>query len=428
MTVFSLVAGIAVFITSAGAAAPTLTLSPKQGAGGTAITVSLSAPCKAPNFPGVLAGLSTFLAPGSAVGSGGGGGFVLLNPGQSASQTVLNVPVGTPAGHYFVRADCEVFSSGALTDVQYTPAPFLVTGGPSLPTLTLSRTSGPVGTAIDVSGACAPSGGEPTADFAATIFSATNPNLGLLGFATGVGPVQHVRLVVPGNFQPGPYQVAASCSDYFHSQDFAEKTFTVVASPPAAPGNVGARPGTTRSTTVGPIVVTYTTPLNHGATITRFTATCTSSNGGVTRAGVHVGPTAAPIAVLNATLRKTYRCSVRATNAKGTGPASPVSEPIVVGAPAKVGKPTAVRTGAGRVRVSFPNLTAAQTNGAGLTPPRYRATCVSVYAGGVTRAVVGVGTPIVVTGLTPGKYYACTVVAHNSRGYSAPSAAAFVHV
>jgi hypothetical protein len=40
--------------------------------------------------------------------------------------------------------------------------------------------------------------------------------------------------------------------------------------------------------------------------------------------------------------------------------------------------------------------------------------------------VAGAGTPIVVTGLTPGKNYACTVVAHNSRGYSAPSAVAFV--
>jgi hypothetical protein len=97
-----------------------------------------------------------------------------------------------------------------------------------------------------------------------------------------------------------------------------------------------------------------------------------------------------------------------------------------VGAPAKVAKPTAVRTAAGKVRVSFPNLTAAQTNGAALTAPKYTARCMAVY-GGVTRAAAGAGTPIVVTGLTPGAYYACTVVAHNSRGYSAPSPAAFVH-
>jgi hypothetical protein len=424
VTVFSLVAGVAVFITSAGAAAPTLLLSPKSGPGGTAITVGLSAPCKVANFPGVLGALSVSLSAADPVGNDAGYNFVLLNPGQSLSHTVLNVPVGTPAGHYFVRADCEVLTGAGISDVQYTPAPFLVTGGPALPTLTISRTSGPVGTEIDVSGPCAASGGEPS-DFAAAIFSPTNPNLGSLAYTQGVGPVQHVKLKVPVNFQAGPYLIAGSCSDYFHSQDFAERSFTVVPSAPAAPAGVHARPGTTTSRTVGPIVVTYATALNHGATISRYTATCTSTNGGVKRVGVHLGSTAAPIAVLNATLKRTYRCVVTATNAKGVSPASLKSEAIVVGAPAKVGRTTATRIASGRVRVSFPNLTAAQMNGAGLTAPRYTARCTSIN-GGVARAGVGVGTPIVVTALTAGRLYACTVVAHNARGYSVPSAAALV--
>src|SRR5262249_36382168 len=186
-------------------------------------------------------------------------------------------------------------------------------------------------------------------------------------------------------------------------------------------GGVGARPGSTTSTTVGPIVVSYSTPPNHGYAITKYTASCVSSNGGATRAGVHIGATAAPIVVANATLKRTYTCKVAATNAKGAGPWSHASAPIVVGAPARVERPAVTRIAGGELRVSFPLLTAAAANGSSLTTPKYTAACQSAAVGAAMGSATGSGSPIIVTSLTPGRLYVCTVTAHNARGYSAPS-------
>jgi hypothetical protein len=111
---------------------------------------------------------------------------------------------------------------------------------------------------------------------------------------------------------------------------------------------------------------------------------------------------------------------VRATNAKGAGAAG-ASGAIVVGAPAQVGRPIATKVSSGRLRVNFPNLTAAAANGAPLITPKYTATCRSTN-GGVAKAATGVGNPIFVGGLSAGKAYACTVFAHNARGNGASSA------
>jgi titin len=233
------------------------------------------------------------------------------------------------------------------------------------------------------------------------------------------GGVQHVVIKVPPSFPPGPYRIAAACDGYNDITTFAEKAFTVLAGPPATPAWAYARPAMTTSKTVGPIVVTYPTPLNRGAAITKYSAICVSSNGGVTRGGVHLGATAAPITVANATLKRGYHCTVRATNAKGTSAASPISETITVGAPAEVGYLQLTKLQTGTIRVGFPNLTAAQTNGSPLIAPRYTATCKSPD-GGITRAATGISTPIVVRSMTAGKNYWCTVFAHNARGNGVP--------
>jgi phospholipase C len=65
--------------------------------------------------------------------------------------------------------------------------------------------------------------------------------------------------------------------------------------------------------------VAFAAPANNGATITSYTATCTSSNGGATKR--KTSP-AAPITVTGVTPAKTYQCTIRATNARGAGPAS----------------------------------------------------------------------------------------------------------
>jgi hypothetical protein len=196
-------------------------------------------------------------------------------------------------------------------------------------------------------------------------------------------------------------------------------------SAPARPTGVAAKPGSTKSAKTGPIIVTYAAGANHGATVTKFTATCKSTNGGVRATAVHTGATAAPIMVSSATLKKSYRCTVTATNSAGTGAASAASDAVTVGAPARMAKPTVAKTALGKLRVKFSSLTSAQANGSALSTPKYTASCASSN-GGVARSATGSASPIVVTGLTPGKSYTCTVKAHNSRGYgvaSAPSAA-----
>jgi PKD repeat protein len=83
---------------------------------------------------------------------------------------------------------------------------------------------------------------------------------------------------------------------------------------PGAPQSVTARPiGTTAE-------VRFTAPSsNGGSPITGYTARCTSSNGGLTR---QAQGAASPVNVPSLSRGKTYTCTVRATNAIGTGPPS----------------------------------------------------------------------------------------------------------
>jgi hypothetical protein len=75
----------------------------------------------------------------------------------------------------------------------------------------------------------------------------------------------------------------------------------------------------------GSLKVTFTAPSGNGAPITSFTATCSSSNGGVTKSK---SASKSPITVSGLSAGKTYRCRVTATNSRGTGPRSVPSNPI----------------------------------------------------------------------------------------------------
>jgi titin len=152
----------------------------------------------------------------------------------------------------------------------------------------------------------------------------------------------------------------------------------------------------------------------NGSPITKYTATCTSSDGGTTRT---VNGTKSPIAVTLLTNQNTYTCAVTATNAVGTGAASDDSSSFVAAGYANAPVINSVTRQAGGVSVDFatPN-----DNGSAITS--YKATCLSSN-GGVARAVSGASSPIVVLALTPGKTYTCTVVAVNGIGTSAASAA-----
>ncbi len=96
-------------------------------------------------------------------------------------------------------------------------------------------------------------------------------------------------------------------------------SLAVIVGSPAAPT------GVTAAVVSGHIKVSFTLGANNGSSITSQTATCTSSDGGVTKTGTHVGATAAPITVAGVTTDKHYTCTVEATNARGPGLASNLS-------------------------------------------------------------------------------------------------------
>ena len=158
--------------------------------------------------------------------------------------------------------------------------------------------------------------------------------------------------------------------------------------------------------------MTFTLGANNGDAITSQTATCTSTNGGVTRSASY-GGTPAPIGVSAVTTGKTYTCTITATNARGTGLPSQPSHAVIVGSPAAPTVTAVQRVAAGQIRVTY---TLDTNNGSAVTSQA--ATCTSTN-GGATKTATRIGNtaaPITVTALTVGKTYTCTVTATNARG------------
>ncbi|QJR15134.1 IPTL-CTERM sorting domain-containing protein [Usitatibacter palustris] len=171
---------------------------------------------------------------------------------------------------------------------------------------------------------------------------------------------------------------------------------------PGAPVIGTATPGN------GTATIAFTPPAsNGGAPITAYTVTCTPGPFGNSGA-------ASPITVAGLANGTPYTCSVTATNAIGTGPASAT----IAVTPANVpGAPTigAVTPGNGQATVAF---TAPASNG-GSPITGYTATCGAFSANGAA-------SPLVVTGLTNGTLYNCSVTATNSQGTGPASATASV--
>jgi len=194
--------------------------------------------------------------------------------------------------------------------------------------------------------------------------------------------------------------------------------------PPSAPSApvvvLPVLPGapTITSATAGnhDIKVAFTKPAsNGGSAIFNYKATCTSSNGGVTRSE---GDLRLTLDVEGLTAGKTYTCTVMAENRAGFGPPSAPSAPVVV-LPILPGAPTitSVTAGLESIQVAFSPPT---PNGAGNIFD-YEAICIS-SSGGVTRSKNEASSPILVTNLTAGSTYTCTVLAEDSAGFGPPSA------
>jgi predicted lipoprotein with Yx(FWY)xxD motif len=164
----------------------------------------------------------------------------------------------------------------------------------------------------------------------------------------------------------------------------------------------------------GSLRVSYTAGADNGSAITKFTATCTSRNGGRTRGAVHLGATAAPITVAGVDTKKTYECTVSATDTGGTSATSVPSAAVTVGAPAEPSAPSVTRIGVAHVKVSF---RAPSDNGAPITS--FKVVCRSAH--GVSRGKTGTASPLGVKNLSAGEIYTCTAQATNRRGTGSPS-------
>jgi hypothetical protein len=161
------------------------------------------------------------------------------------------------------------------------------------------------------------------------------------------------------------------------------------------------------------ISVAFVAPVSGGSGITGYTTSCASSDGGA--AGSNTGGSS-PIVVPALTNGKTYTCTVFATNAVGNGTASTASASTVPATtPSAPAAPTLVPANQ-RISVSF----SAPANG-GSAITGYSASCTS-SDGGVAGSQTGAASPILVTALTSGKLYTCTVRAINAEGSGAQSA------
>jgi uncharacterized protein (DUF2147 family) len=173
----------------------------------------------------------------------------------------------------------------------------------------------------------------------------------------------------------------------------------------AAAPDAPAKPSVTAND--AQIVVDFSAPFDGGATITGYTASCVSSDGGDPGS---VDANSLSITVPDLTNGNTYTCTVTATNDDGTSAESPPSDAVVPATFPEAPPQPSVTPGNARITVAFG---AARDGGSPITS--YTAACTSSN-GGALGSHTAPGSPNIVTGLTNGKTYTCTVRGNNAIG------------
>jgi hypothetical protein len=363
----------------------------------------------APPQPTVVPGNALIVVSFGAAGDGGSAitsytaSCESNDGGTSNSDTAAGSPntvTGLTNGKHYT---CTVTATNAVgtgpaSDPSLTAVPSTTAAAPTIGAVTRGNASGSVAFTPGADN------GSPVTSFTASCISSTG------GFpGAHSGPTSPIVVTGLSNGYTYTCKVTATNANGTSAPSAASAAF-VPATVPAAP-TIGAIESGNASASVS-----FTPNSGNGSPITKFTARCTSANGGATGSG---SGTAAPVTVPGLTNGSIYTCTVAATNAVGTGPQSAVSHALVVGQPTE---PTNVKVisgyapgSTGPLKVLF---TAAVPNGSAITS--YGASCVSTN-GGVPGGHTGTASPISVAGLTTGKTYNCRVVATNARGTSFPS-------
>ena len=150
------------------------------------------------------------------------------------------------------------------------------------------------------------------------------------------------------------------------------------------------------------------TPGAAGSASLSYTASCTVA--GVAKTG---NGAASPIVVTGLSNGTAYACTVTAANSAGTSAPSAAVSVTPVAKLAVPGKPTVSSVSAGNAQVSVA-FTAPSTGGTGISS--YTVTCTG------SLSASGSSSPIIVTGLSNGSSYSCTVTAANNAGSGEASA------
>lgn len=253
------------------------------------------------------------------------------------------------------------------------------------------------------------------------VASCASSNGGATGQATGSGSPLSVFGLTGGKSYTC---VASATNEIGTGPPSVPSNAATAAIAPGAPTSATAVSGSS-ATATGSLAVSYAAPASNGGdAIVSYTATCTSSNGGVAKTAKQNGASPVGVVVGGLTTGKTYTCTVKATNHVGTGPASAATPAVIAGSPAAAFFVQLVSGSAnaqtGSLTVTFePGV----DNGSAITSRT--ATCTS-SSGGVTKTGTRLGAaagPISVAGVTTGVPYTCRVKQTNARGASPASAA-----
>ena len=323
-----------------------------------------------------------------------GGATTRAGTGATSPITVGSLDNGTTYA-CSVTATNSIGTSDPSATVSVTPTG--PPGAPTIGTVTAGNGSASVGFTAPSS-----NGGSAITSYTATCTATGQAN------GTGTGTISPITVT---NLTNGSTYACSVIATNARGNSAASATANATpGSPPSAPTIGAATAGN------GQASIAFTAPTdNGGSAIATYAVVCTPTTG----VAAQGNGLSSPITVTGMTNGVTYACNVRAANATGAGPASADVSVTPLGPPAA---PTIGTATPGDAQASVAFTAPTSTGGSAITG--YTATCTAT--GQTTRAGTGSASPIVVTSMTNGTVYSCTVIATNAVGNSPASTAATV--